>query len=109
VVSGDGGDVASDLDSDCIVCGVGFGAWFLWGAEWVDTVGCDLWDSCGGVCGSEGVGVMAVLDDVGEHRVLVSHSGDHFMLTFREARELRDYLTRELRREHEVELPEEDG
>lgn len=51
--------------------------------------------------------MMPVLDDVGDEYILVSHSGDHFMLTLREARELRDYLSRELRGEPQVTMSEE--
>jgi hypothetical protein len=41
--------------------------------------------------------------------VVVSHSGDHFVLTPREARELREQLTRALLVQAVVEFSEEDG
>lgn len=40
--------------------------------------------------------MMTMLDDVGPEKILVSHSNDHFVLTLREAWELRKQLTRAL-------------
>ena len=57
---------------------------------------------------SEEVGVMLV-DELDGDRVLVSHSNDHFVLSVREARELRDQLTRQLREVLAQEFSEEDG
>lgn len=105
----DGGDVAGDLASDWFGGCAGFGSGMVWPVERVDLVGCGvLFVGLVFHC-SEGVGVMPVLNDLGDEYVLVSHSGDHFMLTFREARDLRDYLTRELAGVSVVELSEEDG
>jgi hypothetical protein len=48
------------------------------------------------------------VDDL-DDGVVVSHSGDHFVLTPREARELREQLTRALLVHAVVEFSEEDG
>ena len=40
--------------------------------------------------------MMTMLDDVGPEKILVSHSNDHFVLTLREALELRKQLARAL-------------
>jgi hypothetical protein len=52
---------------------------------------------------------MPTVESLGPELVVVSHSGDHFVLTVREARELRDHITRVLRHEDEIDLSEEDG
>ena len=51
---------------------------------------------------------MITTEDVGDDRVLVSHSNDHFVLSVREARELRDQLNRQLNKVP-IEFDEEDG
>ena len=40
--------------------------------------------------------MMTMLEDVGPEKILVSHSNDHFVLTLREALELRKQLARAL-------------
>ena len=50
-----------------------------------------------------------VVDELDGDKILVSHSNDHFVLSVREARELRDQLTRQLREVLAQEFSEEDG
>lgn len=52
---------------------------------------------------------MATVESLKPELVVVSHSNDHFVLTVREARELRDQIERILRHQDEIDLSEEDG